>query len=102
MFLCPHTFYLKLQEVCELFSSLTPVVPGTSPTGWDVGVEGENILNQRVTANLCTSLLLHLEQANNREEKRSESAEKLNGGKSPWMGKKTFAAITKNIHQLPQ
>lgn len=35
-----------------------------------MGVEGEKILNQRVTMNLCTNLVLHLEQANNRELSR--------------------------------
>lgn len=66
--------------------------PVTSPIGQEVGVEGEKMLNQRVTVNLCTSLVLHLEQANNRK-----SAGRTNGGKTPWMGKKNSAAITKTI-----
>lgn len=66
--------------------------PVTSPIGQEVGVEGEKILNQRVTVNLWASLILHLEQANNRK-----SAERTNGGETPWMGKKNSAAITKTI-----
>ena len=50
-----------------------------------MGVEDEKILNQRVTVNLCTNLVLHLEQANNRElslemiwrEKSLDGKEKL-------------------------
>ena len=61
------------------------MVPVTSAIGQEVGVEGENILNQRVTMNLCTSLVLHLEQANNRglsremiwREKSLDGKEKL-------------------------
>ena len=61
------------------------MVSVTSAIGQEVGVEDEKILNQRVTVNLCTNLVLHLEQANNRElslemiwrEKSLDGKEKL-------------------------
>lgn len=99
---CPvpwlHPLYLKLHGVCSWFFSLTPTVPVTSWKEQEVGVEVGKNLSPRVMVNICTALFSAQNKLIMLKNDLGDLAERLNGGRSPWIGKKISPTITNTIN----